>query len=296
MKKTNFLGILVIILLITCAFFLPGCDKLPFFSSKNQPKPGLKIEGTVLAKINSDVITLEDFNFRVDNINQVSETDKIDTLDKKKNFLQALIQQDLFYQRAISLGLDKDSQVNKAVEEFRKSLLVQKLIGNEIGGVNVEAKEIENYYNVAKDNYRVADEVKVSEIVVVNEDSAKQVLIELLKGGDFASLAQQYSKAPSARNGGSLGWIKKGARKLDRFDEVAFSLKKGEISNIFSTPEGFFIVKLEDKKGGGARQLSEVWDQIKSELLNYKQGQRLTELERDLRTKANIEIHEELLR
>lgn len=275
-----------------------GCDKFPF----PPKKPALevqppRIEGTVLAKINAAVITLEDFNTRVDNYNQMAEDkDKINTLDKKKNLLQLLIQQELLYQNAHSLGVDKDPQIEKAVNEFRKGIIVQKLISDKLTNVGVEASEIENFYNMAKNNFRTPQEIKVSEIVVASEETAKQILIEVLKGTDFASLAQANSKAASARKGGSLGWLKPQDRKVERFDDVAFFLKKGEVSNVFGTPEGYFIVKVEDKKGGQVKPISEVWDQVKGELLNFKQNQVIADLERDLRTKSSIEIHEELLR
>lgn len=276
-----------------------SCDKLPFlakkYSPQNPPEPA-KIEGTELAKINSKVITLEDFNTRISNLGQMYPEVKFDTFDKKKNLLQTLVQQELLYQHALSLGIDKDPQIKKALEEWAKGLIIQKLISDEAGGANVEAKEIEDYYNLTKDNYRIPAEVKASEIVVADEGTARQVLIEVLKGTDFASLAQQYSKAPSAKNGGNLGWKKRGDRKVERFDEVAFSLKKGEVSNVFSTPEGYFIIKVVDKKGGEFKPVSEVWDQLKQELLGIKLNQRIVELERGLRAKANIAIHEELLR
>lgn len=284
-------------LIFLIAFICSGCDRIAdFFKKPAAKQEETKVEGTILAKVGPYVITLEDFKSRVDNFNQISEKQKITTFDDKKNFLQAFIQQDLFYQRAVSKGLDKDPQIKKAIEDFRKTLVVQKLIGQEVSAVNVDNKEIESYYELAKNNYRVADEVKVSEIVVANLDVAKQVLIQLLQGADFAALAQQNSRAASSRRGGDLGWIKKGARKNDRFDEVVFSLKKGEISNVFATPEGYFIVKVDDKKGGQTPSLSDVYDQVRQELLNYKQSQRLVELERDLRSKSDIEIHEELLR
>ena len=278
-----------------------SCDKLALFGPKpqapQQPAEDQKVQGTLLAKINSAVITLEDFNTRVDNFNQLSQKEKIDTLDRKKAFLQSLIQQEVLYQHAASLGLDKDPLVKKAVEEFRKGLTIQKLLSDELSAVNVESKEIENFYNLTKNNYRVADEIKASEIVVASQDSARQVLIEVLKGEvPFASLAQQYSKASSARNGGNLGWLKRGDRKIERFDEVVFTLKKGEVSNVFETPEGYLIVKVDDKRGGELKPISAVWDQVKQELLNFKQNQTIMELERSLRSKSNIEIHEELLR
>ena len=292
-------GFILIILLSVFALTISGCDRLSgLFGKKGSGnvRPREEIKGTVLAKINSSVITLEDFNNRIDNFNQMSDDVKIDTFDKKKSFLQTLVQQDLFFQHAASKGLDKDLEIDKAIKEFHKGLTVQKLLSEELTGVGVEAEEIENFYNLTKANYRIPPSIKASEIVISSKETARQVLIELLKGSDFAAFAKQYSKAPSAKNGGQLGWIKQGDRKVDRFDEFAFSLDKGEVSNVFKTPEGYFLVKVEDKKGGELKPISEVWDEVRGELLNFKQNQKIVDMERNLRTTANIELHEELLR
>jgi parvulin-like peptidyl-prolyl isomerase len=298
MKKIHIY--LIFIGLIALIFSATSCDKLnDLFRTKTfsqtQPVPE-RIEGTLLARVGPTVFTLEDFNTRVNNFNQISKDMQINSLDDKKSFLQTLIQQELFYQQALVSGLDKDPQINKAVAEFKKTLLVQKLITDQLVGVAVESKEIEAYYKMAKSNYRSPEEIKVSEIALANLDTARQILIQLLQGADFASLAQQHSKASSARSGGQLGWKKRGDRKIDRFDEVAFSLKKGEVSNVFQTSEGYFIVRVDDKRGGELKSISDVWDQVKEELLNYKQNQQIVDFERSLREKTKIEIHEELLR
>ena len=72
-----------------------------------------------------------------------------------------------------------------------------------------------------------------------------------MQGGDFATLAKDHSKTPSAKNGGDLGFIAKG-KKSAQFDQVAFSgaLEVGGISSIFKSPDGYCVLKLEAKKGG----------------------------------------------
>lgn len=76
---------------------------------------------------------------------------------------------------------------------------------------------------------------------------ADSVYAVLQKGGDFAKLAQEYSQDPgSAKRGGELGWLQKGAL-VKEFEDVAFSLKKGEISKPVKTPFGYHIIKVLDK-------------------------------------------------
>lgn len=75
-------------------------------------------------------------------------------------------------------------------------------------------------------------------------DSVYQVL---MAGGDFAALARKYSQDPgSARNGGQLPWLTKG-QLIKEFEDVAFNMKKGEISKPVKTAFGYHIIRLDDK-------------------------------------------------
>lgn len=76
---------------------------------------------------------------------------------------------------------------------------------------------------------------------------ADSVYSVLQKGGDFAKLAEQYSQDPSsAKNGGELGWLQKGAL-VKEFEDVAFAMKKGEVSKPVKSPFGYHIIKVLDK-------------------------------------------------
>ena len=134
-------------------------------------------------------------------------------------------------------------------------------------------------------------------MVFDDEAAAKDALIELLKGGDFAALAKERSRAASAANGGDLGFIKKGKRGEDftRFDAVAFSasLDVGQTSNVFKDKAGYYIIKLEAKKGGQSRPLSEAWDEIKRNALFIKQQQKLQEITGDLLKKTKVVVFED---
>jgi len=78
---------------------------------------------------------------------------------------------------------------------------------------------------------------------------AEEVLQKLREGGDFETLAKQYSEDPTTREkGGDLGWFRAGAM-VREFEDVAFALRPGDVSGIVETPFGFHIIKVEKVKG-----------------------------------------------
>lgn len=277
------------------SFISLGCDKITaYFSPKPKPAP-VKIEGTLLAKVNDSVITLEDFNQKSKSLTEMTPDLKIDTFDAKKEFLNELVSQELLYQEAQKEGFAVDKDIKAAIEELRKNLVVRKYLEKQMGSTLVESKEIEDYYNTYKEQFREPEERRVRELVARDESSAKDLLVELLRGGDFAALAKMNSRATSKDRGGDLGFIKRGGHFI-RFDEIAFSLDVGEVSNVFKGPDGFYIIKLEDKKGGKLKSLSEVWDELKNGLTILKQRQVYQDLVSKLRSKAKLQIEEGLLR
>ncbi len=115
--------------------------------------------------------------------------------------------------------------------------------------VRVTNDELQAYYNQHRDQYRVAEQAKVSHILIktplpgpdgkVDEKGvadaqkrAEDLLKQLKAGANFEELAKKYSEDPgSAKEGGSLGWIGRG-RTVPEFEKVAFSLPKGQISGL----------------------------------------------------------------
>lgn len=80
----------------------------------------------------------------------------------------------------------------------------------------------------------------------------RQVLTRLNNGEDFAALAKEFSDCPSSRQGGDLGFFRRG-QMVKPFEDAAFKLNVGEISNIVRTEYGFHIIKLEEKRGDEIR-------------------------------------------
>jgi peptidyl-prolyl cis-trans isomerase C len=305
-KNFNF-GKKIILLMVICLFSLGlvSCEKLNFLSPKKKEPPQkvstpstLEVKGTIIAKVNNIPITLEELNEEIEAYNAMVPEDKpelkINTREKKIEYLKdQMIRRILLYQEALDRGLDRSETILKALEKTKRDLLVMELVRQEAEKVEVSSKEIEDYYNMYKEEFKEAEERQLREIVVPTEQEAKEILILLLQGQDFATLAKERSKAPSAKDGGDLGFITKG-KKFPQFDAVAFSetLEVGKISNIFKGPDGYYILKLEAKRGGKQKSLSEMWDDIKRGLTFLKQQKRIEDLISKLSTQAKIETYE----
>ncbi len=151
--------------------------------------------------------------------------------------------------------------------------------------VEISPDEIREEYEYSRDEYQVPKRTKVSHILVKAEGDngekateearkrAEQILEEVERGDDFAALARKYSEDPdSAKEGGSIGWVRKG-ENVPEFAEVAFSLEKGEIGPLIQSQDGFHIVKVDDVEEERVKSLEEVQGTIRAELAGVKSRQ-----------------------
>jgi len=146
--------------------------------------------------------------------------------------------------------------------------------------VNVPPADIERAYNNNIEQYTTPEQVRASHILLKTEgkdDAAVKARIEdLLKqaraGADFAELAKKYSEDEgSAKNGGDLDYFQRG-RMVAEFDQVAFSMQPGQISDPVKTQYGYHIIKLVDKKPATTKTLAEVRQQLADQLA-YERAQ-----------------------
>ena len=152
---------------------------------------------------------------------------------------------------------------------------------------SVTDQDLQAYYDRHRDEYRLPEQVKVTHILIktplpgpdgkVDErgveaarKKAEDVLKQVKAGGDFAKLAGQYSDDPgSAKNGGELDWIGRG-RTVPEFEKAAFSLPKGQTSDLVKSGYGFHIIRVEDKQDAHVKTLAEVKSEIEAKVKEEK--------------------------
>jgi len=168
---------------------------------------------------------------------------------------------------------------NNAIPEKRKLEYVFLDKSKILAGIQVSDQDLQAYYNQHQDEFRVPEQVKVSHILIktptpgadgkVDEKGVEEarkkaadVLSQLKAGGKFDELAKKYSDDPgSAKQGGELGWIGRG-RTVPEFEKAAFSLGKGQTSDLVKSSYGFHIIHVEDKQEAHVKSLDEVRAQI----------------------------------
>jgi peptidyl-prolyl cis-trans isomerase D len=156
-------------------------------------------------------------------------------------------------------------------------------------GVQVTQDDLRTYYDQHRDQYRVPEQVKVSHIwikmplpgadgktdekaVAEAQHRADDLLKQLKSGAKFEDVAKKYSEDPGSANvGGSLGWIGKGQMAAE-FEKAAFSLPKGQISDVVKSLDGFHIVRVDDKQDAHVKPLDEVKSTIEP-ILKHQKGQ-----------------------
>ncbi|MBM4331026.1 MAG: hypothetical protein FJ117_07325 [Deltaproteobacteria bacterium] len=147
--------------------------------------------------------------------------------------------------------------------------------------VQVNEKEIETYYQNNQEKFGQPKQVKVRHILIKTDPKNPEVLAQdrkkaeairedALKGKEFAKLAKQHSDDPGTKNsGGDLGYISRG-QVVPEFEEAAFSLTAGGISNIIQTAYGLHIVKVDEIQEARTEPLEKVKEQILSLLRTRK--------------------------
>jgi peptidyl-prolyl cis-trans isomerase D len=154
-----------------------------------------------------------------------------------------------------------------------------------VAEVKVTDQEIEEFYQLRQENYREPKKVRARHILFrISEkaktaeiqetlDKAKEVLELARKGDNFAELARKYSEDSTAAKGGDLGYFKSGDM-VKPFADSAFSLQKGEISDLVRTRFGIHIIKVEDIKEESVQPLA----QVKGAVLKSLQEDRSREI------------------
>jgi len=190
---------------------------------------------------------------------------------------------------------DRGLTLDALRQELASNLLMEKVMQKAaLSGVEVAESDIEAYYREHQDEFDRPAQVRVRQIVLADEDQARQVLGRLRQGESFAELAKAHSLFPDGEEGGDLGFFARGEMPPE-FDAVVFDLPVGRLSEPVTSPYGVHIFQVEERRQARQLKLAEAAPEIRALLLREAEEQAYLRWLQELRARAVIDINMDLL-
>jgi len=293
--------------------FLLGCGQL-----------GIGLPDHVIAQVNDELITVEEFNQEFKDVVLESEKhEKAALEDLKKAFLDQMIERKLLAQEARRSGIKiSEEELTQAISEIKKDypvnafgerlglrgmsledwkvrlgekLLAEKMIRNHLNYQGeIKENEVRKYYETHLSLFQIPQRVRARQIIVADGEEAIQILKRLKKGESFEKLAKEKSLGPERIQGGDLGYFRQGERPSE-FDPL-FSMEVGAISDVIKSPYGYHIFKLEEKSDPRVITFEEARPTIIKELRKQKGEEEFQKWLKGLKGRAKLRVNKKWLR
>lgn len=247
---------------------------------------------------------------------------------QKKNLLRDMIDSDLMVQKAADDSINVETDVVKYLDQIRKQynlpslealqqgvesegmnwqdfknnikrkLLMQEVISREVGGrVMLTREDARKYFEAHKKEFYSPPGVHLAEILISTtkysqaqaEKRAQKALNEINNGARFSDVAQELSDAPSAKDGGDVGFFKQGVIS-PQIDKAIANLDTGDVSKIIKTQYGYIIYKVLEKRVGRDPTFNQISGQVMQYLYNKTVNDQLRGFLTTLRKESYIRL------
>jgi len=232
-----------------------------------------------------------------------------------KQALQQMVQQALVFQYAKQHNINvTDDDVNKqlatieqrfpagqfetilknqgmtlddAKNVVREQLIVKRAVDQNI---TVSDAQIKDYFAKNHAQFDQPKQVRARHILVKTKAEADSIEAQLKSGADFATLAKKYSMDPGSKDkGGELGFFGPG-QMVKSFQDVAFAMKPGQISQPVQTPFGWHIIQVEEVRPAVTASLANAHDKARDQLMAVQEQQLIPQFMQTLQSGAKIDI------
>jgi len=242
---------------------------------------------------------------------------KLESMPTANEVLNTMVQQDLIFKYAKDNNITvSDAQVQAKINEIkqrmsdqqlqdalkqqgmtetdlenlmREQIIVTTAVDKQI---NISNAQMQDYLNK---NHALLDQpkqVRARHILVSDQKTADMIEGKLKSGGDFASLAKQYSSDPGTKDkGGELGFFTQGAM-VKEFSDAAFSMKVGQISAPVHSPYGWHIIQVEEIKPAMVATLANSSDKIKQQMDGAQEQMLVPQFIDKLKSTAQITVND----
>ena len=235
---------------------------------------------------------------------QESKARKIAIADANITARIAEIQKQFPSEEAFKQTLEQRNMTLAALRtDTTEGMQIDKMLETEAAGkIAVTPEQMTDFYQKNPTQFQQAERVRASHILIrfpegadaAGKESIRLKAAEVLKqakaGKDFADLARRYSQDPgSAVNGGDLGFFDRG-QMVGPFDEVAFTLQPGQMSDLVETTFGYHVIRVAEKQPSRTIPIDEVRPQLQQFLEGQNREQQTQTFIESLKTKGKVEI------
>jgi len=220
------------------------------------------------------------------------------TVDEKLDQWKKRFPSDEEYKKALEQLKLSEGQMRANVE---KSLATDKFVRDKfVDKITVPEKEIKDYYDSHPNMFKQPEQVQASHILIkLKPDASESEQAEALKkikdvqekqkkGEDFAELAKAHSECPSSSKGGDLGFFGRG-QMVPAFEEAAFTMKPGDVSDVVKTQFGYHLIKVTNKKPESTIPFDGIKERLGQYLKQQKVQKEVKEFVDKLRKEAKVE-------
>ncbi len=217
------------------------------------------------------------------------------SVEGKRELVQSLAEIKMLSLEAKKQGIDRSPDVKRKIDFMGEQMLARELAENTVDKITISDEEISGYYHDNKEQFSTGPRVKLRHILLDSESEAQAVLARLKKGEDFSALAREKSRCPSSQQGGELGWATKGMM-VPEFEDAAFALKKGQMSEVVKSSYGYHVIMCDDVEAARQLDLEEVRDTIRQQLKSEKSEETVSALIEQAKKNHPVTVNEEYFR
>jgi len=273
-------------------------------------------QGPVLATVGDERITADDLNRRIEETH-VALRQRFSTPERRKDFLENMIRNELLAQEARRRGLDKAPAVQEQLKRIMVSELLRQQFDEKLRGADIPEPELRKFYDSHVDDYVKPERMRINHLLVAApagdarkraaaRAKAQRLLQEIndreAKGetNAFAVVAMKESNdAASAPLGGDLRYLSRVEMEREQGAELAaaaFQLgRPGDKAGPIETPKGFELIKLQNKTIALDKKFGDVRDQVRQRMAVERRNRDYEDFMKGLRERSAVKIFPEEL-
>ena len=212
--------------------------------------------------------------------------------DVEKQLREEVIAREVFMQEAQRRGLEASPDFRAKMDLARQSVLINELFADyQKNSAVTDAEAKAEYDRIVGSQAPAAGakEYKARHILVEKEDEAKAIIAQLKKGAKFEDIAKKQSKDPgSGAQGGDLGWANPSGY-VPEFAQALGKLGKGQMTDApVKSQFGYHVIRVDDVREAKGPEVPS-FEQVKPQVVQQLQQQKLVKFQEELRAKAKVE-------